>query len=66
MEQWVFYMAKSNYREYLQGENVRIKKYFYVLRPILACKWIENSNTMPPMEFEKLLEFQVNDRELYN
>lgn len=59
-------MAKSNYREYLQGENVRIKKYFYVLRPILACKWIENNNTMPPMEFEKLLESQVNDRELYN
>jgi len=60
------YMAKSNYREYLQGENVRIKKYFYVLRPILACKWIENNNTMPPMEFEKLLESQVNDRELYS
>ena len=28
--------AKSNYREYLKGETVRLKKYFYVLRPILA------------------------------
>lgn len=32
--------AKSNYREYLKGETVRLKKYFYVLRPLLACKWI--------------------------
>lgn len=46
-------MANSNYREYLQSEKVRVKKYFYVLRPTLACKWIENNNTMPPMEFKK-------------
>ena len=33
--------ARKNFIEYLQGENVKYKKYFYVLRPILACKWIE-------------------------
>ncbi len=60
------HMAKSNYREYLQGENVKIKKYFYVLRPILACKWIENNNTMAPVEFQKLLESQVHKENLYN
>jgi uncharacterized protein len=49
-------MAKGNYREYLQAEQVRIKKYFYVLRPILACGWIEKWNSMPPMEFERLVE----------
>ena len=27
-------MAKTNYREYLKGDMVRLKKYFYVLRPI--------------------------------
>lgn len=49
-------MAKGNYRDYLQGERVRIKKYFYVLRPILACEWIEKHNTMPPIEFHKLVD----------
>ncbi|MFC4544848.1 nucleotidyltransferase domain-containing protein [Paenactinomyces guangxiensis] len=49
-------MAKGNFREYLQGEQVKIKKYFYVLRPILGCMWIEKSHTMPPMEFEQLVD----------
>ncbi|MDF2960664.1 MAG: hypothetical protein K0S39_2399 [Paenibacillus sp.] len=50
------HMAKGNYREYLQGERVKIKKYFYVLRPILACEWIEKHNTMPPIEFDRLVD----------
>jgi hypothetical protein len=58
------HMAQGNFREYLRGEQVRIKKYFYVLRPVLACKWIETNNTMPPMEFEKLVETQIQDRRL--
>jgi uncharacterized protein len=49
-------MAKGNFREYLQGQEVKIKKYFYVLRPILAAKWIEKYNSIPPMEFQNLLE----------
>lgn len=49
-------MARGNYREYLQGEQVRIKKYFYVLRPVLACEWIERYGEMPPMEFDILVE----------
>ncbi|MBD2871897.1 nucleotidyltransferase domain-containing protein [Paenibacillus arenilitoris] len=53
------HMAKGNYREYLQGEQVKIKKYFYVLRPILACEWIEKHNAMPPMEFDRLLDALV-------
>jgi predicted nucleotidyltransferase len=49
-------MAKDNYREYLQGEQVRIKKYFYGLRPVLACEWIGRYGEMPPMEFDALVE----------
>lgn len=49
-------MAKGNFREYLQGEHVKIKKYFYVLRPILACLWIEKYNTNPPILFQELVE----------
>lgn len=50
------HMAKGNYREYLQGDQVKIKKYFYVLRPILACEWIEKYNELPPMRFQALVE----------
>lgn len=58
------HMAKGNYRDYLQNDLVRVKKYFYVLRPILACKWIECMGTMAPMEFEKLVNTQVENPEL--
>ncbi len=48
-------MASNNFREYLQGDKVRIKKYFYVLRPVLAARWIEKYDEFPPLEFPKLL-----------
>lgn len=47
-------MAKRNYREFLTGEQVKLKKYFYVLRPILACLWILSEGTPPPMLFDDL------------
>ena len=46
--------AKKNYREYLHGETVRLKKYFYVVRPLLACMWILKHGTPPPMLFDVL------------
>jgi predicted nucleotidyltransferase len=55
------HMAEGNYRDYLKSANVRIKKYFYVLRPILACSWIEETDTMAPMEFHKLVDSQIKD-----
>lgn len=58
------HMAKGNYKEYLTGEMVPMKKYFYVLRPLLACKWIETRKSMPPMEFETLLSAQKIDKGL--
>lgn len=48
--------AKKNYREYLKGDMVRLKKYFYVLRPILACRWILDKQTPPPMRFSELAD----------
>lgn len=58
------HMAEGNFRKYLQTDIVRVKKYFYVLRPILACKWIEKKNTMAPMEFQKLVASQVKNERL--
>lgn len=52
-------MATGNYRHYLKADRVRAKKYFYVLRPILACRWILENGTPPPMRFAELVESQL-------
>ena len=53
---WHYYsMARKNFRGYLQGETVRLKKYFYVLRPLLAARWVEAGKGVPPMRFAELL-----------
>ena len=48
-------MAKTNYRAYLKGEKVKLKKYFYVLRPLLACEYIRENQKSPPMLFGDLI-----------
>jgi uncharacterized protein len=48
-------MAKTNYRGYLRQEEVPLKKYFYVLRPLLAVRWLERYGSPAPIEFSKLL-----------
>jgi predicted nucleotidyltransferase len=53
------HMAEGNYRDYLQGDSVRVKKYFYVLRPVLCCRWIESHGTMPPTEFGRTADDQL-------
>ena len=55
------HMAEGNYREFLKGDIVKAKKYFYVLRPILACRWILEKETPPPMLFSELMESQLPD-----
>ncbi len=52
-------MAKNAWSE-LQGDEVRIKKYFYCLRPLLAARWIVDKQELPPMEFA-LLRNQIKD-----
>lgn len=54
-------MAKKNFRGYLQGEAVRLKKYFYVLRPLLAVRWIDSGRGMPPMRFADLAARMLDD-----
>jgi predicted nucleotidyltransferase len=53
------HMAEGNFREHFKRDTVRLKKYFYVLRPVLACCWIEAHGSMPPMEFNRLVEDQL-------
>lgn len=58
------HMAKGNFREYLKKDIVPLKKYFYVLRPLLAIRWIEKYNEPAPIEFEKLRSLVKNHIEL--
>jgi uncharacterized protein len=48
-------MAKTNFRGYLQTERVPLKKYFYVLRPLLAVRWLLEYHLPAPIEFGRLL-----------
>ncbi|WP_438421167.1 nucleotidyltransferase domain-containing protein [Bacillus siamensis] len=57
-------MAKRNEKTELRGSAVKIKKYFYVLRPLLACKWIETFGTVPPMSFSVLADALLTDEAL--
>lgn len=57
-------MAKTNYRGYLRSELVPLKKYFYVLRPLLAVRWLEKHGHAAPIEFDKLLTLIDGERAL--
>ena len=40
---------------------MKLKKYFYVLRPILAAKWIISHGTPPPMLFSELMDAELDE-----
>lgn len=54
-------MAKKNFREHLKGDEVRYKKYLYVLRPLLAARWIREERGVPPMRFAELAQTVLHD-----
>ena len=54
-------MAERNYKTYLKFEDVQVKKYLYVLRPLLAAKWIVEKKSAPPVLFEELAEAELEN-----
>lgn len=52
--------ALSNCK-YLKDENIKLKKYFYVIRPVLACRWILENKTPPPVLFQQLVDTVADD-----
>lgn len=58
------HMARGNFRGYLKKDSVPLKKYFYVLRPLLAIKWLETYDTPAPIEFDVLRELVAENTEL--
>ena len=55
------HMARGNYRDYLRGETVRLKKYLYVLRPLLATLWVEQGRGVAPIRFADLVAGLVTE-----
>ncbi|MET1254961.1 nucleotidyltransferase domain-containing protein [Aliikangiella maris] len=58
------HMAKNNYREHLKQSTVRLKKYFYVLRPLFAMRWLEKKLTKIPMQFNELLNSMCDNKQV--
>ena len=52
--------ANGTYQEYLQGDTVRYKKYFYALRPLLAAEYIEKYHVSPPVLFADLMSLDMD------
>lgn len=57
-------MASTNFRGYLRADTVPLKKYFYVLRPLLAIRWLEKHGCAPPTRFHDLLGLLADQPEL--
>ncbi|MBE6764755.1 MAG: hypothetical protein E7546_02600 [Ruminococcaceae bacterium] len=58
-------MAKSDIIKNLTGESISLKRYFYMLRSLLACKWVVEKKSAPPVPFDELVEYGL-DSELRN
>ncbi len=54
-------MAKKNYRGYLRRDRVRTKKYFYVLRALLAASWVCRRGDAPPVPFQELVTEELDE-----
>ncbi len=57
-------MAKKTWVEYLEGEEITYKKYFYALRPLLAAQYIERFHDIPPVQFVDLFRCMDLSKEL--
>lgn len=57
-------MAKRNTQEHLLAEQIRLKKYFYVLRPVMALRWIAAGKGLPPMAFDELMAGTITDADV--
>lgn len=66
-----YFCSRSNIHHYLgvaygaietmQEEEIKIKKLFYVLRPLLAALWCAKQNTIAPMSIFPLMDLLSDD-----
>lgn len=48
-------ICRNTMSQALNGSTAKVKKYFYMLRPLLSASWIERYQSIPPMELDLLL-----------
>lgn len=66
-----YFCSRSNIHHYLgiargametmDGKDIKIKKLFYVLRPVLAGLWCAEKNTIAPMSIFPLMDLLTDD-----
>jgi predicted nucleotidyltransferase len=62
-----FSMATRGIEERSDSPRIKVKKYFYILRPLLAATWICQNGTTPPMTLLELLHLEgisPNERQI--
>ena len=44
-------MTRNNIRAAFEGDTVKLKRYLYILRSLLACLWVMEYDAPPPVKF---------------
>ena len=57
-------MAKNSFSEIDGRDEIKLKKLFYALRATLACKWILEKDSVPPIVFMTMVNELSFDRNL--
>jgi len=59
-------LARKMLAEITASDEAKIKKYFYILRPIANLNFIHQYNKMPFMEYDKTLEATAPPQDIFN
>lgn len=54
-------ILQNSYKFDPQVKQIKLKKLFYVIRPLLAAKWIVQYQSIPPMAMDGLLPMVIKD-----
>ena len=57
-------LARKMLKEITATDEAKIKKYFYILRPIANLNYIQQYNKMPFMEYDKTLEATIPSHDI--
>jgi len=56
-------IAKNSYISNIINGEIKLKKLFYVLRPLMAARWIIQKNEVPPMDIPNLISI-IEDNQI--
>ena len=52
-------MGRNTAAANFNGRRIKIKKLFYILRPLFACHWVQQKQAMPPTLFQTMLDAKL-------